>query len=156
MQGNRSRDTGPEMALRRELHRRGLRYRVGVAPLPGVRRTVDIAFPRAKLAVMVDGCFWHGCPEHHRPPKSHSEYWVAKIDRNKERDLETTQLLEDAGWDVLRLWEHEPFNVMADAVQQVLTERQDPAVPGRETKTRPGQPAEPDPPGQLREPDQPR
>ena len=79
MQANKSRDTGPELALRRELFRRGLRYRVGFAPLKGVRRTVDIAFPRVKVAVLVDGCFWHGCPEHHRSPKAHSDYWEAKV-----------------------------------------------------------------------------
>ncbi len=103
MRANKSQGTRPEMALRRELHKRGLRYRIGVAPLSGVRRTVDIAFPRLKVAVMVDGCFWHGCPEHHRAPKEHSKYWEGKVRRNMERDLQTTHLLEDAGWHVLRL-----------------------------------------------------
>jgi len=120
MRANKSRDTGPEMALRRELFRRGLRYRVGVAPLPHVRRTVDIAFPRAKVAVLVDGCFWHGCPEHYRQPKSHTDYWDAKVRRNEERDKQTTGLLEDAGWRVIRLWEHEPVTQMADIVQEAV------------------------------------
>ena len=120
MQANKSRDTGPEIALRRELFRRGLRYRVGMAPLPGVRRTVDIVFPGAKVAVFVDGCYWHGCPEHCRVPKTHSEYWDSKIKHNAERDLATTKTFEDAGWRVLRLWEHETVNEMADAVQQAV------------------------------------
>ena len=120
MQANKSRGTGPEIALRRELYKRGLRYRVGLAPMKGVRRTVDIAFPRVKVAVLVDGCFWHGCPEHHRPPKAHSDYWETKVERNAARDRETTQMLQDAGWRVIRLWEHEAVQDMADAVQEAV------------------------------------
>jgi len=120
MRSNRSRDTGPELALRHELFRRGLRYRVSLAALPGVRRTVDIAFPRVKVAVMVDGCFWHGCPEHHSSPKSHTEYWQAKIQRNRERDLSTNSLLEAAGWRVIRLWEHTPVADMASVVEAAV------------------------------------
>lgn len=120
MQANKSRDTGPEVALRKELFRRGLRYRVSLAPIDGVRRTIDIAFPGAKVAVMVDGCFWHGCPEHHRPPKAHGEYWEAKVQRNMARDQATTQMLQDAGWRVIRLWEHEPTREMADTVQRAV------------------------------------
>ena len=120
MQANKSRDTSPELALRRELFKRGMRYRVGFAPLPGVRRTVDIAFPRAHVAVMVDGCFWHGCPEHHRTPKSHTEYWEQKVAHNQERDADTNQRLADAGWTVLRFWEHEPLPEVADAVEQAV------------------------------------
>jgi len=114
MKANTSRDTGPELALRRELFRRGLRYRVGVAPLEGVRRTVDIAFPRVKIAVLAYGCFWHGCPEHHRPAKTHADFWEAKIQGDTMRDRETTRMLQDAGWQVIRLWEHEPTQAMAD------------------------------------------
>ena len=120
MQANKSRDTGPELALRHELFKRGLRYRVSLVPLEGVRRSIDIAFPGVKVAVMVDGCFWHGCPEHHRPPKAHSDYWEAKLERNMARDETTTQMLKDAGWRVLRLWEHEPTQEMADAVEQTV------------------------------------
>jgi len=120
MQSNKSRDTGPEIALRRELFRRGRRYRVDVAPLPGVRRTVDIVFPTARVAVLVDGCFWHGCPEHHRAPKTHVDFWEAKVQGNMARDRETTCLLEDAGWHVIRLWEHEPTEEMADIVEDAL------------------------------------
>jgi DNA mismatch endonuclease (patch repair protein) len=122
MQGNRSRDTAPELALRRELHSRGMRYRVATAPLPGVRRRVDIEFPRAKVVVFVDGCFWHGCPEHHRLPKTHTDYWAGKVEGNAARDRQTTQLLEEAGWTVLRFWEHEPVAEVADVVERVVRE----------------------------------
>ena len=120
MQANKSRDTGPEMALRRELFRRGLRYRVDVAPLPGVRRTVDIVFPTARVAVLVDGCFWHGCPEHHRAPKTHVDFWETKMLGTIARDAETTHMLQDDGWQVIRLWEHEPTQTMADIVEDAL------------------------------------
>ena len=130
MRSNRSRDTGPEMALRHELFRRGLRYRVSFAPLTGVRRTVDIAFPRIKVAVMVDGCFWHGCPQHHKLPKSHVEYWEAKVRHNKERDASTTSLLEAAGWRVIRLWAHTPVADMVSVVEAAL-ERPTAEVPRR-------------------------
>jgi DNA mismatch endonuclease (patch repair protein) len=120
MQANKSRDTGPELALRRELFKRGLRYRVCLRPLKDVRRTVDIVFPRVKIAVLVDGCFWHGCPEHHRPPKAHADYWETKVRRNAARDEETTRLLRDAGWQVIRFWEHEDTRDMADIVQDAV------------------------------------
>ena len=120
MRSNRSRDTGPEMALRHELFSRGLRYRVGLAPLPGIRRTIDIAFPGAKVAVMVDGCFWHGCPEHYKSPKSHIEYWEAKVRQNAARDASTTGLLEAAGWRVIRLWAHTPVAEMAAVVESAV------------------------------------
>ena len=108
------------MALRHELFRRGMRYRVSYTPIPGVRRTVDIAFPGPKVAVMVDGCFWHGCPEHHRPPKTHGDYWDAKVAHNQERDASTNSLLEEAGWRVIRLWEHTPLDEMASTVETAI------------------------------------
>lgn len=107
MQGNRSRDTAPELALRRLLHAEGLRYRVAVRPLPEVRRSADLVFRPAKVAVFVDGCFWHRCPDHATDPKTNSEYWKPKLDRNVERDRETDALLEAAGWISIRVWEHE-------------------------------------------------
>ena len=107
MQANRSRDTGPELALRRELHRLGLRYRVDVRPIPALPRRADIVFSRSKVAVFVDGCFWHGCPDHGTLPKSNVEFWKAKLARNVERDRESDQALLDAGWQVLRVWEHD-------------------------------------------------
>jgi DNA mismatch endonuclease (patch repair protein) len=106
MQGNRSRDTKPEVAVRRAVHALGLRFRVCSKPLPWTRRTADIVFRNARVAVFVDGCFWHGCPEHHVHPKVNAEYWKTKITRNKTRDEETNLELRKAGWTVLRFWSH--------------------------------------------------
>lgn len=114
------RDTGPELALRRELHRRGLRYRIQVKVPTNRRRTIDIAFTRARLAVFVDGCFWHGCPEHGVRPTTNKEWWEWKIERNVIRDLDTDRLLEAAGWTVLRVWEHESIPSAASLVEQTL------------------------------------
>jgi DNA (cytosine-5)-methyltransferase 1 len=116
MQSNKSRDTKPELALRRTLHALGLRYRVATQPLPAFRRTADLVFTRVKLAVFVDGCFWHGCPDHHTQAKANSEYWSEKFRRNKERDAETTEFLQQQGWTVLRFWEHQD---PAEAAEQV-------------------------------------
>ncbi|MFD4695399.1 very short patch repair endonuclease [Streptomyces sp. NPDC058463] len=107
MQAIRSRDTKPELLIRRLLHAQGLRYRVAAKPLPDLRRTADIVFRPAKLAVFVDGCYWHGCPDHYIPPKTNSSYWSAKVLRNVTRDRDTDERLQAAGWTVLRFWEHE-------------------------------------------------
>ena len=107
MQGNRSRDTLPEIAVRSAIHAMGMRYRVSARPIREIRRTADILFRRSKVAVFIDGCFWHGCPAHHAPPKSNSEYWAQKIHGNRARDTQTTELLRAAGWTVLRFWSHE-------------------------------------------------
>lgn len=113
----RRRDTGAEMLLRREAHRRGLRYWVD-APLPGMRRRrADLLFPRRKLAVFVDGCFWHSCPQHSSVPKSNMEWWVAKLRRNVERDRDTDEHLRSLGWEVLRFWEHEDPMAAVDALE---------------------------------------
>lgn len=107
MRANRGRDTGPELAVRRALHAMGLRYRVD-HPLPfDRRRRADIAFTRAKVAVFIDGCFWHGCPEHRTTPRTNSRFWSEKLERNRARDLDTTERLAAAGWVVMRFWEHE-------------------------------------------------
>ena len=121
MQGNRKRDTKPELALRRELHRRGLRYRVD-APLPlaGVRRRADVVFPRRRIAVFVDGCFWHGCEQHGTSPSTNATYWTVKIARNVSRDAETRRLLQDAGWVVVRVWEHEDPTVAASRIESLI------------------------------------
>jgi DNA mismatch endonuclease (patch repair protein) len=124
MQGNRSRDTRPELILRSLLHRRGLRYRVGARPVPGSRWTADVVFIRAKVAVFVDGCFWHRCPDHYRQPASNVDYWVAKVSRNVTRDQEVDALLSDAGWTVLRIWEHEDPMEAADRIEQQVRSRQ--------------------------------
>lgn len=107
MKANRRRDTKPELRIRSALHRRGLRFRVDTAPLKGVRRRADIVLTRVHVAVFIDGCFWHGCPEHFIPPKTNADYWRQKIQRNRDRDKETDRMLADAGWTVLRFWEHE-------------------------------------------------
>ncbi len=107
MQSNRGRDTSPELAVRRRLHALGLRYRVSVRPIKNVRRTADIVFPRARIAVFVDGCFWHGCAEHYQAPARNAEFWLAKRIRNQERDADTARILEAHGWRPLRIWEHE-------------------------------------------------
>lgn len=123
MRGNRSRDTAPEMAVRRALHAMGLRYRVNARPKPGFRRTADIVFRPAKVAVFVDGCFWHGCPEHYRAPESNVEYWWPKIARNVERDGETTAALEATGWLVLRFWEHDGLEATVATVAEAVRAR---------------------------------
>jgi len=117
------RDTAPEMALRGELHRRGLRFRVQLRVPGNNRRRIDIAFPRARLAVYVDGCFWHGCPDHHVQPKTNRDWWRWKVELNKSRDDDTDRLLHEAGWASLRFWEHEPVRDAADRVQETYAER---------------------------------
>jgi DNA mismatch endonuclease, patch repair protein len=104
---NRDRNSAPELALRSAAHRAGLRYRLWQKPLPGVRRTADLVFPRVRVAVFLDGCFWHACPEHFVPPKTNSLYWQAKIEANRKRDADTDRLLAEAGWTVVRVWEHQ-------------------------------------------------
>lgn len=119
MIGNRGRDTKPELAIRSRLHAAGLRYRVDYAPLGG-RNRADIVFPRARVAVFVDGCFWHGCPLHSTLPTRNSDYWLPKLQRNIERDRETDARLRDAGWTVLRFWEHEDPAAAVRAVESAV------------------------------------
>ena len=120
MRANRGRDTGPELAVRRALHAMGLRYRVD-HPLPfDRRRRADIVFTRARVAVFIDGCFWHGCPEHGSTPRTNTAFWSEKIARNRARDDDTTQRLEVMGWTVLRFWEHENPTSCAEFVRQTL------------------------------------
>lgn len=126
MQANRSRDTGPELAVRRLLHAAGLRYRVAIRPLPTLRRRADIVFTNKQVAVFIDGCFWHGCPEHGRRQFQHNaDYWTSKIERNRARDVETTELLRLAGWRVLRFWEHEEPSDIAQAILAAVPSRRD-------------------------------
>ena len=120
MQGNRSRDTKPEMAVRSAVHRRGIRFRVSTRPQPELPRTADLVLRKTRIAVFVDGCYWHGCPDHHTQPATNAEYWAAKIAGNIERDAETTAYLEQAGWTVLRFWEHEDPEAAADRVQDTV------------------------------------
>ena len=117
----RRRDTAPEIALRHELHALGLRYRV-TYPVPGQRRrTIDVAFTRLRLAIFVDGRFWHGCPEHGTRPRSNSAWWQQKLAANTARDRDTDRLLTEAGWTVLRFWEHTDPSEAARLVAQALS-----------------------------------
>lgn len=121
MRGNRRVDTAPEVAIRQALHAVGLRFRKDyqlVTPLAKTR--ADIVFARQRVAVFVDGCFWHGCPEHCRLPQRNREYWEAKISRNQERDRGLNAALEDAGWTVIRIWEHEPVDVATERVRAAV------------------------------------
>ena len=117
MLANRRRDTKPELEVRKRLLAAGLRYRVDFpVDLTDRRRRADIVFTRARLVVFIDGCFWHGCPDHYTEPRSNVEYWRPKIARNVARDTRTTEQLETAGWQVLRFWEHEDPDHVAERV----------------------------------------
>jgi DNA mismatch endonuclease (patch repair protein) len=126
MQRQGRRDTGAELALRRELWRRGLRYRIEVAPLLGLRRRADVVFSRARVAVYVDGCFWHSCPEHATVPKANRAWWIAKLKANVARDRDTDARLGAAGWAVIRVWEHEVVAEAADRIEQTVRRRTTP------------------------------
>jgi DNA mismatch endonuclease (patch repair protein) len=122
MLGNRRRDSTPERRLRSALHASGLRFRVDLPiSVPG-RRPIrpDVVFTRARVVVFIDGCFWHGCPEHGRPPRTNSTYWNAKIAINQTRDRDQTIALEEAGWTVVRVWEHDNPEAAAAVVQRIL------------------------------------
>lgn len=120
MRAQARRDTKPELALRRELWRRGLRYRVDRPPIAGMRRRADIVFSRQRVAVFVDGCFWHRCPQHSTIPKANRAWWTEKLDRNVARDRDTDRRLLDAGWLVVRVWEHEAAAEAADRVEDAV------------------------------------
>ena len=120
MQGNRGKDTAPELAIRAALHARGLRFFKHRRPLPGLSCEADIVFPTTRIAVFVDGCFWHGCPEHGRRPATNREYWTTKIERNVARDRRNDQALRSEGWTVIRVWEHETVAIAADRIAEVL------------------------------------
>ncbi|MEV0805319.1 very short patch repair endonuclease [Micromonospora sp. NPDC050200] len=142
MRANKARDTGPERRLRSLLHKAGLRYRVNARPLPALRRTADVVFPAVRVAVFVDGCYWHGCPEHYRPARANDQFWRDKIDGNRARDRETDQLLADAGWTVIRIWEHEDPTGAANRVEEVvrravLTRPSRPGMLGKTSDTAP-------------------
>lgn len=121
MKRQQRRDTGPEMEIRRRLHAMGLRYRVDVAPLKSMpRRRADIVFRKHKVAVFVDGCFWHGCPEHGTLPENNREWWRAKLETNRVRDRHTDDALNSAGWTVVRVWEHETADEAALRIRKLL------------------------------------
>lgn len=125
MRSQRERNTRPELEIRSRLHRRGLRFFVQRRVLPGLRREADIVFPRARVAVFVDGCFWHGCPEHGTWPRHNADFWREKIAANVERDRDTEARLQAAGWTVARIWEHEQPDVAVQRIADLLRPRRD-------------------------------
>lgn len=114
----RAKNTSPELALRRALHQRGLRYRLNVRGLPG---TPDIVFASTRIAVFVHGCFWHGCPEHYTAPKNRAAFWQAKITATRERDARARASLADLGWLVIEFWEHEIESGVEDCAASVAS-----------------------------------
>lgn len=121
MSRNRKRDTRPERAVRSALHARGLRFRVDYRiRLTEVTVRPDIVFTRQQVAVFIDGCFWHSCPEHGTVPRRNADYWTPKLRRNVDRDERVDRALSSCGWDVIRVWEHEPIESVADQVELAI------------------------------------
>jgi len=129
MQATRQRDTPPELALRSCLHRMGLRFRVQVSPVGGLRRRADLVFRGARVAVFVDGCFWHGCPQHATWPKKNADWWREKIEGNRRRDADTDARLTEAGWLPVRVWAHEDPQDAAVRIDRLVRTRQRAARP---------------------------
>jgi DNA mismatch endonuclease, patch repair protein len=123
MVGNRGRDTAPERRLRSALHARGLRFRKHTRPVKELRCLADIVFPVERIAVFVDGCFWHGCPEHSRTPTTNGTYWTEKVERNAARDRRNNEVLLGAGWLVMRYWEHDDVAAVAGEIEETVFER---------------------------------
>lgn len=123
MKSNKGRDTKPEMALRSAVHALGLRYRVSGRPLKELRRTADLVFPKVRVAVFLDGCFWHGCPEHHSVAVTNADFWAKKVAGNIERDRDTDMRLVEAGWVSVRVWEHEDPLEAARRIHEVVSAR---------------------------------
>ena len=123
MQANRSKDTGPEVELRRALFARGLRYRLHERTDPSIRNRIDIVFRSAKVAVDVRGCFWHACPEHGTSPKANAERWATKLAMNRKRDLAIVAALEQVGWSVVVVWEHDDVETAAEYIEQIVRVR---------------------------------
>uniref|UniRef100_UPI0012D3BD5B very short patch repair endonuclease n=1 Tax=Catellatospora paridis TaxID=1617086 RepID=UPI0012D3BD5B len=130
MSRQRARDTGIEVSVRQELHRMGLRFRIHRRPLQGVRREADLIFTRVKVAVFVDGCFWHGCPDHATWPKNNEQFWRTKIEGNRARDVDTDARLAAAGWLTVRIWEHEKAVDAALRVAATVRDRRGHDRPG--------------------------
>ncbi|MCT1515623.1 very short patch repair endonuclease [Dietzia cercidiphylli] len=120
MKKQKRKDTKCELAVRRQLHRSGVRFRVDFRPLPDQLFRVDVGWKGRKVAVFIDGCFWHGCPEHGSLPKSNSNWWAAKLDGNRARDRRADSALRTAGWTVLRFWEHENPESVAKVIVATL------------------------------------
>ena len=137
MQLQRTRDTAPEVAVRRLLHADGLRYRVDRSPLPGLRRRADLVFSSARVAVYVDGCFWHGCPLHGTHPTANGKWWSDKIKGNKARDADTDRQLAAAGWLSVRVWEHDDPRSAADQIRAVVLNRRPGGTAGGQSNDEP-------------------
>lgn len=133
MQLQATRNTAPELALRRILHSWGLRYLVDRAPLPEVRRRADLVFRGAKVAVFVDGCFWHGCPDHGVAPRNNAAWWADKLESNQLRDRNTDDHLERLGWLVIRVWEHQDAGEVAESVAEAVRRSAERGVSPRPT-----------------------
>jgi DNA mismatch endonuclease, patch repair protein len=123
MKVTRQRDTAAEVTLRRLLHARGLRFRIDRQILPELRRRADLAFVSSRVAVFVDGCFWHSCPIHRTSPKANREWWAAKLADNRRRDVDTNRRLRAAGWLVIRVWEHEAPAAAATRIARAVRAR---------------------------------
>lgn len=123
MRATPGRDTAPELHLRQALHARGLRFRVDQRVEVGTKRRADIVFPKTRVVVFVDGCFWHGCPLHMTWPRNNATWWRQKIEANRDRDRSTTRRLRAAGWSVVRVWEHEEVERAARRVFVRIRER---------------------------------
>ena len=123
MQATPPKNTPLEMSVRSALHRRGFRFRIHRRLIPGSTREVDIVLPRYRLAILVDGCFWHGCPIHGTQAKANAEFWEHKIKQNQERDTNTTEQLQAAGWRVIRVWEHEDPETIAQGIYDIVVKR---------------------------------
>jgi len=130
MQACRDGQTRPEVALRSALFRMGLRFRVVSRPFSGVRMTADVLFPRLRVAIFVDGCFWHGCPDHLVHARTNAVYWDMKISSNRARDRATDRMLQDRGWTSVRVWEHEDTNVAALRIASLVRQQSLAATPG--------------------------
>lgn len=123
MKAAKPRDTAAEKALRSALHKKGLRFRIDGKPIKALNRKADIVFRPAKVAVFVDGCFWHGCPIHGTQAKENAEFWAKKIKQNQERDKDTVIQLQAVGWRVIRVWEHEDPEKTAQEIYDIVVKR---------------------------------
>jgi DNA mismatch endonuclease (patch repair protein) len=123
MQSSRQRDTAIEQDLRRELAALGISFQSHITPVPGSRSRPDLVFAAARVAVYVNGCFWHGCAEHGTWPKHNAAWWRAKIEANRQRDARADEFLSKAGWIALRFWEHDDPRVAAHRIAQQVSER---------------------------------
>lgn len=123
LRSQKVRGTKPELDVRRLVHAKGLRYRVDACPETDLRVRADLLFTRAHVAVFIDGCFWHGCPDHFVPPKNNAEWWADKIERNQVRDRNSRTLLANRGWEVLVFWEHDAAGTAAEQIIETVVGR---------------------------------